>query len=170
MRNASTYSWRYEEKSPEHYTKFHEVKTADWKYVDRLIPPLVIPDYPVKDSYVSGWKPPSGKEIVLYKLLIENEISIFIHLDSASAYQFFVKRTKNHMIPVYLNFEAVRDQRKITLIKNIEGDIWVSIEHLKYILLNFTEIYFKHLRSWKDCSKSIYKPLKAKQSFLKSMK
>jgi len=103
VRNASTYSVRFEEKSPEHYTKFHEVKTADWKYVDRLIPPLVIPDYPVKDSYVSGWKPPA---------------------DSALSNQFFVKRTKNHMIPVYLNFEAVRDQRKITLIKNIEGDIW----------------------------------------------
>ena len=29
------------------------------------------------------------------------------------------------MIPVYLNFEAIRDQRKITMVKLIEGDIWV---------------------------------------------
>ena len=40
---------------------------------------------------------------------------------------FFVPRTKNHMVPVYLNFEAVRDERKITIIKHIEGDIWVIV-------------------------------------------
>ena len=39
---------------------------------------------------------------------------------------FFVERTRNHMIPVFLHFEAVRDQRKITIIKHIDGDIWVS--------------------------------------------
>lgn len=30
------------------------------------------------------------------------------------------------MVPVYLNFEAVRNQRKITMVKHIEGDIWVN--------------------------------------------
>jgi len=31
------------------------------------------------------------------------------------------------MVPVYLNFEEIRNQRKITIIKLIEGDIWVVI-------------------------------------------
>jgi hypothetical protein len=29
------------------------------------------------------------------------------------------------MVPVYLNFEEVRNARKITIIRHIEGDIWV---------------------------------------------
>ena len=33
------------------------------------------------------------------------------------------------MVPVYLNFEAVRNQRKITVIRHIEGDIWVIRMH-----------------------------------------
>ena len=31
------------------------------------------------------------------------------------------------MVPVYLKFEEVRNERKITIIRHIEGDIWVKI-------------------------------------------
>ena len=49
---------------------------------------------------------------------------------------FFVGRTKNHMVPVYLDLEAIRGQRKITMIKHIEGDIWVSSSLKRFIVLN----------------------------------
>ena len=42
------------------HTDFKEVK-VDWSYVERLIPPKIIPEMP-KDSEItpSGWRPPRG--------------------------------------------------------------------------------------------------------------
>jgi len=36
------------------------------------------------------------------------------------------------MVPVYLRLEAIRGERKITLVKHIEGDIWVKVTNLFY--------------------------------------
>jgi len=93
------------------YTKVREVANDRWQYVERLIPPLVVPPYPVQETYSSGWKPPA---------------------DSGCHFPFFVRRTKNHMVPVYLRLEAIRGERKITLVKHIEGDIWVKVTNLFY--------------------------------------
>lgn len=48
---------------------------------------------------------------------------------SANNLPYFVERTKNHLLPVYLDI-SYRGLRKLTLIKNITGDIWKLNEDL----------------------------------------
>lgn len=48
-------------------------------------------------------------------------------------YPYFVRRTKSHMIPVYLE-RTHRGQRRITKIRMIEGDIWAFTDELKAYL------------------------------------
>lgn len=45
------------------------------------------------------------------------------------AQSYFIERNKNHMIPVYLKTNF-RGQRKLTLIRKIEGNIWVLNDEL----------------------------------------
>ena len=52
------------------------------------------------------------------------------------------------MIPVYLNFEAVRGERKITIVRHIEGDIWVSyssLNHPKTLGIHDISFFLKEL-------------------------
>lgn len=84
----------------------------DWKYVERILPPLVIPQPTEKDSYPSGWKP-QGKNL--------------------NHRPYFVKRTKNHMLPVYLRL-AQQGIRRHTLIKKIQGDVFLLEKELKEFL------------------------------------
>lgn len=75
----------------------------EWKYVEDLLGKKLIPQPEPKREFSSGWQP---QDPAKYKDL-----------------PYFVKRTRNHMLPVYLDI-TFRGSRRITFIKNIEGDIW----------------------------------------------
>lgn len=48
-------------------------------------------------------------------------------------YPYYIKRTKNHMVPVYLKL-GFRNIKKTTIIRNVKGDIWkLHAEILDYI-------------------------------------
>lgn len=74
----------------------------EWKFVERILIRKTIPELVPKAEYPSGWRPQQ---------------------DRAFEYPFYIKRTKSHMVPVYLKL-GFRNQRKRTIIKNIKGDIW----------------------------------------------
>jgi len=85
------------------FTKVEE-STAEWDKVLDILPPEVVPDPPVHDIYPtpSGWLPPKASA-----------------LDSP----YFVRRNRFHNYPVYLEL-LDGGQKKMTVTKNIEGDIW----------------------------------------------
>ncbi|XP_062141562.1 large ribosomal subunit protein mL49 [Drosophila sulfurigaster albostrigata] len=74
----------------------------EWKYVERLLPPQTVPQPVAKADYPSGWKPQTA---------------------DGNSDGYFVARTKNHMVPVYLHTRH-RGQRRITIVRRIQGDIW----------------------------------------------
>lgn len=74
----------------------------EWKYVERILPPKTVPPIQPKDEYPSGWKPQT---------------------ENAFKQPYYIKRTKNGMVPVYL-LTTHRNIRKVTLIRYINGDIW----------------------------------------------
>ncbi|XP_076250937.1 mitochondrial ribosomal protein L49 [Rhynchophorus ferrugineus] len=84
----------------------------DWSYVERVLPLKTVPPPIKKDSYPSGWKPQS---------------------DELADRPYFIKRTKNHMLPCYLHITQ-RGIKRTTLLKNIEGDIWLLEKELKEFL------------------------------------
>lgn len=75
----------------------------EWKYVEELLGQKLVPQPELKPEYPSGWKPQDPEK---FKDL-----------------PYFIKRSKNHMLPVYLSI-TYRGFRRVTYIKNIEGDIW----------------------------------------------
>lgn len=84
-------------------TKFELTKDPeDWKYVERVLAPLVVPEPQIKSEYFSGWKPPS---------------------DKLPSDKYFVQRSKNFMIPVYL-YISHRGTRRVTKIRKIQGDVF----------------------------------------------
>lgn len=87
----------------------------EWKYVERILPKPTVPVPAPKAVYSSGWKPQN---------------------DNALKYAYFIQRTRNHMLPIYLkiNFRGLRKQ---TVIKNISGDIW----KLNHELMDYIEYY-----------------------------
>lgn len=88
----------------------------EWKYVERLLGERIIAPAPVGDQYLSsGWKP--QKDVAELK----------------EKYPYFVNRSRNHQIPVYL-MATFRGQRKITKLKRIEGDIWALEKDIKNML------------------------------------
>ncbi|XP_058821369.1 large ribosomal subunit protein mL49 [Topomyia yanbarensis] len=99
----------------ENIDQFPEVEVVknspEWKYVERLIAPRVVPAPIARSSYPSGWKPASPDPGLKY----------------------FVARTKNHMLPVYLR-RSYRGQRIITAVRRIDGDIWQLEAELRYLI------------------------------------
>lgn len=84
----------------------------EWKYVERVLPQATIPELKPKAEYPSGYKPQSKE---------------------AFNYPYFIRRSRNHMIPVYLKL-TFRNTRRQTIIKNIKGDIWeLNREITKYV-------------------------------------
>lgn len=83
----------------------------EWKYVENILAKSIVPEPEKKEEYPSGWKPQ-----------LENEI--------IQKLPYFVGRTKNHMIPVYLN-TTFRGTRRITKLRRIQGDIWHLEENLR---------------------------------------
>lgn len=93
--------------------KYDIVKNPpEWKYVERLLPMETIPAVKPKDSYPSGWIPQQ---------------------EEAINHPYYIQRTKNHAIPIYLKLSQ-RGIRKTTLVKKIEGDIWMMNEEIKSFL------------------------------------
>ena len=84
-------------------TKYEEITTPElWSFVERTLPPKTVPPIIPKSEYPSNYVPQTAS--------VENA-------------KYFVARTRNHMLPVYLN-RTYRGQRRITMLKNIQGDIW----------------------------------------------
>lgn len=83
-----------------------------WKYVERLLFSKTVPKPVSKEEYPSGWIPQSPDCV--------NQ-------------PYYVPRNKNHMVPVHLKL-TFRGQRKITLIKKVQGDIWLLAEEMKAYL------------------------------------
>ncbi|XP_067170872.1 large ribosomal subunit protein mL49 [Apteryx mantelli] len=77
--------------------------TAEYAFVERLLPPTRVPDPPKHPSYPtpSGWSPPR---------------------DPPPALPYFVRRSRMHNVPVYR--DLTHGNRKMTVIRKIEGDIW----------------------------------------------
>lgn len=86
--------------------------TNEWKYVERALPPLLVPALIPKDTYPSGWKPQAN------------------NLDDRP---YFIERTKSHMIPVYLKI-GQRGIRRHTMVKRIKGDIFLLEKELREFL------------------------------------
>lgn len=84
----------------------------EWKYVERLLPPTLVPQPVTKAEYPSGWKPQTA---------------------DGSTLGYFVARTKNHMVPVYLH-TTYRGQRRITVVRHIQGDIWALEKDLRAVV------------------------------------
>ncbi|XP_047997507.1 probable 39S ribosomal protein L49, mitochondrial [Leguminivora glycinivorella] len=85
---------------------------AEWTYVERLLPFETIPEVQPKANYPSGWVPPKEEALEL---------------------PYFISRTKNHVLPIYLG-ETFKGGRKITMIKKIDGDIWQMNDEIKELL------------------------------------
>uniref|UniRef100_A0A8C3V6T6 Large ribosomal subunit protein mL49 n=1 Tax=Catharus ustulatus TaxID=91951 RepID=A0A8C3V6T6_CATUS len=82
----------------------YEESTAEFAFVERLLPPSSIPEPPPHPKYPtpSGWSPPAGPPPDL---------------------PYFVRRSRLHNLPVYL---GQRQGRRLTALRHIHGDIWVS--------------------------------------------
>jgi len=102
---------------PELYTEV-ETSYAEWKFVEKLIPPDFVPAPPTDPNveYPSGWKPPNPPRQA----------------------QYIVRRTKNHMIPVYMIIDPRHGgSRRITRIRYVEGNIWVSVSNRNHQYFSF---------------------------------
>ncbi|XP_031626672.1 probable 39S ribosomal protein L49, mitochondrial [Contarinia nasturtii] len=87
----------------------------EWKYVEQILPKLTVPSVTPKAEYPSGWVPQ--------------------HPDGHS-HPYFVRRNRNHMVPVYLSIDRRGTWRK-TYVKFISGDIW----KLHKDLMDYIEYY-----------------------------
>ncbi|XP_042892935.1 39S ribosomal protein L49, mitochondrial-like isoform X2 [Penaeus japonicus] len=107
---------------PESYKEV-EVSTAEWSFVERLIPPKAIPKPNVKPGEVtpSGWVAPSA---------------------APGDYPYFVSRSASHMLPVYVKHEPIMS-RFTTTVKNVEGDVFTLGEELRQYLSD--KFPFKHI-------------------------
>lgn len=88
-----------------------EVSTAEWAYVERLLPPKSIPKPTAKPGEVmpSGWVAPSAQ---------------------LGDHPYFVHRSPSHLLPVYIQHAPIQT-RYITSLHHIEGDIFALAEELK---------------------------------------
>lgn len=76
--------------------------TEEYKFVERLIPPTRIPEPPKHvGAAPSGWTPPA---------------------ESPPSLPYMIRRSRMHNIPVYS--DLTHGNRKLTLIRKVEGDIW----------------------------------------------
>ncbi|KAJ3586527.1 hypothetical protein NHX12_012924 [Muraenolepis orangiensis] len=89
--------------------------TEEYQFVERLIPPTRVPTPPAHGGPApSGWAPPS---------------------DQPPALPYTVRRSRMHNIPVYTDIS--HGNRKTTLVRRVEGDIWALNrdvqQHLKEV-------------------------------------
>lgn len=90
--------------------------TEDYKFVERLIPPSRVPDPPKHDGpSPSGWIPPA---------------------DSPPCLPYMIRRSRMHNIPVYT--DLTHGNRRMTLVRKVEGDIWALEKDVKEYLKELT--------------------------------
>ena len=101
-------------KDPSHYTDYDVTRDPqEWEYVERLLKPKAVPVPPLeKKELPSGWKPPVAKQ---------------------GDHPYYVQRTKNYMIPVYMDI-TFRGTRRVTTIRKIHGNIWALESELRKYL------------------------------------
>lgn len=63
-------------------------------------------------------------------IFLRNYSFNLFNIASPTDYPYFIQRTRNHMLPVYLVITH-RGARKITVVKKIQGDIWALERDLK---------------------------------------
>lgn len=80
--------------------------------MEQLLPFETIPKHEVKDNYPSGFVPPKEEAVNL---------------------PYFIQRTKNLELPIYLHL-TYRGTRKISMIRKIDGDIWLMNDEIKAFL------------------------------------
>ncbi|NWZ74579.1 RM49 protein, partial [Acrocephalus arundinaceus] len=90
----------------------YEESTAEFGFVERLLPPSRVPDPPAHPKYPtpSGWSPPAG---------------------SPPDLPYFVRRSRLHNLPVY---QGQRQGRRLTSLRRIHGDIWALEKDLRAFL------------------------------------
>ncbi|XP_971683.2 large ribosomal subunit protein mL49 [Tribolium castaneum] len=94
-------------------TKYETTKNPEeWKYVEGLLPVTTVPEPKKLPMYASGWKPQG---------------------DDLKDRPYFIARTRNHMMPVYLEIRQ-RGTARHTIIKKIQGDIWQLEKDLRPFL------------------------------------
>ncbi|XP_011505222.1 PREDICTED: probable 39S ribosomal protein L49, mitochondrial [Ceratosolen solmsi marchali] len=108
-------------------TDFEKSKNPEeWRYVERCFPIKVVPSPKHFDGTApSGWIPPR---------------------EHSKSHPFFVSRTKNYMLPVYLLI-SFRGSRHITVIKKIDGNIWQLESEIKTYLESISTKYYKKIAS-----------------------
>ena len=86
-------------------TKFIESK-AEYAFVKKILPMEIVPEPPKHESYPtpSGWVPPNYAK--------------------AKSLPYQVLRTRFHQFPIY-HEEREGGSRKLTVVKQIQGEIWV---------------------------------------------
>ncbi|XP_072887281.1 LOW QUALITY PROTEIN: large ribosomal subunit protein mL49-like [Hemitrygon akajei] len=87
--------------------------TEEFHFVERLIPPSTVPVPPKHDRYPtpSGWCPPR---------------------DPPPDLPYVIRRSRMHNLPVYT--DITHGNRKMTVIRKIEGDIWTLDKDVKEYL------------------------------------
>ncbi|XP_076648173.1 mitochondrial ribosomal protein L49 [Halictus rubicundus] len=113
-----SYTTSPEYKDPSKYTDYEVTRDPkEWEYVERLLKPKIIPEPQFENKeYPSGWKPPTAKP---------------------EDYPYYIRRSRNFMQPVYLHTYN-RGMRRLTILKNIQGDIWALETELKEHMRNET--------------------------------
>ncbi|CAJ0586390.1 unnamed protein product, partial [Mesorhabditis spiculigera] len=104
------------------FTDYEELK-LDFSVVESLLPKEIIPEVPQHESYptASGWRPP---------------------LDPPPALPYYVRRTREHVFPLYL--ERKRDMLnettldfdyvELVTVKHVEGDVFAFEADLRSFL------------------------------------
>ncbi|KAM9342014.1 large ribosomal subunit protein mL49 [Pholidichthys leucotaenia] len=101
--------------APERKSTISE-STEEYRFVERLIPPSRIPAPPQRAGpSPSGWVPPA---------------------DSPPSLPYMIRRSRMHNIPVYT--DLTHGNRKMTLVRKVEGDIWALEKDVKEFLKTVT--------------------------------
>ncbi|CAJ1055129.1 S ribosomal protein L49%2C mitochondrial [Xyrichtys novacula] len=90
--------------------------TEEYRFVERLIPPSRVPAPPQHSGPTpSGWIPPA---------------------ESPPALPYMIRRSRMHNIPVYT--DLTHGNRKMTLVRKVEGDIWALDKDVREFLKGVT--------------------------------
>uniref|UniRef100_A0A1A8ICK8 Large ribosomal subunit protein mL49 n=1 Tax=Nothobranchius kuhntae TaxID=321403 RepID=A0A1A8ICK8_NOTKU len=90
--------------------------TEEYAFVERLIPPSRVPAPPKHAGAApSGWIPAA---------------------ESPPDLPYMIRRSRMHNIPVYT--DLTHGNRKMTLVRKVEGDIWALEKHVKEYLKEVT--------------------------------
>ncbi|XP_036611386.1 39S ribosomal protein L49, mitochondrial-like [Trichosurus vulpecula] len=117
-RPACGLHWQSQTQEPSAYPGIVE-STEEYKFVERLIPPAGILEPPRHQSYPtpSSWQPPKDPPPLL---------------------PYFIRRSRMHNVPVYT--ELTHGNRQMTVIPNVERDIWALQKDVEEFLTPLTPV------------------------------